>query len=168
MYDRLTQGDIDKMKAEVEDRKLVQRPKLIQAVKEARAQGDLSENFEYHAARREKSLNDSRITYLENMIKTATIIQEVPVESDAVGMDKSVVIRYADDGSTDTFRIVTTIRGNSLKGLISIESPLGKALLGHKKGEHVHVTVNEETGYDVIIEEVGQKEDENGDIIKNF
>ncbi|MCI1722361.1 MAG: transcription elongation factor GreA [Lachnospiraceae bacterium] len=168
MYDKLTKSDIDKMQKEIEDRKLVQRPKLIQAVKEARAQGDLSENFEYHAARREKGLNDSRIAYLENMIKTATIIEDEPVSEDTVALNKSVKVMFTDNKDTADYRIVTTIRGNSLKGLISIDSPVGKALLGHKAGDTVHVQVNPQAGYDLQIMEVGTAEDDSSDEIKSF
>lgn len=169
MYDRLTQSDIDKMKAEIEDRKMNQRPALIQAVKEARAQGDLSENFEYHAARKEKSQNESRITYLENMIKTATIVEDASAaDADVVGLEKSVELYYPEDNETQKIKIVTTIRVNSLKGLISIESPLGKALLGHRKGDTIHVTVNEKVGYDVEIKDVSLKMDDSGDEIASF
>jgi transcription elongation factor GreA len=168
MYDKLTKSDIDKMQKEIEDRKLVQRPKLIQAVKEARAQGDLSENFEYHAARREKGLNDSRIAYLENMIKTATIIEDEPVSEDTVALNKSVKVMFTDNKDTADYRIVTTIRGNSLKGLISIDSPVGKALLGHKAGDTVRVQVNPQAGYDLQIMEVGTAEDDSSDEIKSF
>jgi len=168
MYDKLTKSDIEKMQKEIEDRKLVQRPNLIQAVKEARAQGDLSENFEYHAARREKGLNDSRIAYLENMIKTATIIEDEPVSEDTVALNKSVKVMFTDNKDTADYRIVTTIRGNSLKGLISIDSPVGKALLGHKAGDTVHVQVNPQAGYDLQIMEVGTAEDDSSDEIKSF
>lgn len=170
MYDRLTKSDIEKMEREIEDRKLVQRPKLIQAVKEARAQGDLSENFEYHAARKEKGANESRITYLENMIKTATIIDEgeTAAGADTVALNKSVRVIFLDNQKEADYRIVTTIRGNSLKGLISIDSPLGKALLGHKAGDKVHVRVNDEVGYDLEIREVGEAKDDSDDEIKSF
>jgi transcription elongation factor GreA len=168
MYDKLTKSDIEKMEKEIEDRKLVQRPKLIQAVKEARAQGDLSENFEYHAARKEKGANDSRIAYLENMIKTAVIIEEKPVSEDTVALNKSVQVMFTDNRETADYRIVTTIRGNSLKGLISIDSPVGKALLGHKAGDTVRVQVSKDAGYDLKVLKVGRAEDDSGDEIKSF
>ncbi|HUM84489.1 MAG TPA: transcription elongation factor GreA [Lachnospiraceae bacterium] len=167
MYDKLTRSDIAKMEKEIEERRLVKRPELIAAVKEARAQGDLSENFEYHAARREKSQNESRITYLENMIKTAVIVED-SAKADEVALNKSVEVYFPEDDETQTFRIVTTIRGNSLKGLISIDSPLGKALLHHKEGDRVHVAVNENTGYSVVIKKVGKAEDDAQDVIKGF
>ncbi len=167
MHDRLTRQDIEKMEKEIEERKLKLRPELIEAVKEARAQGDLSENFEYYAAKREKNQNESRIRYLENMIRTAVIVEDHGA-NDEVTMNKSVEVYFPDDDETETFRIVTTIRGNSLKGLISIDSPLGKALLHHKAGDTVHVKVNESVGYDVEIRSVGAAADESEDVIRKF
>lgn len=128
MGERLTRSDIEKIEKEIEERKLVKRPELIEAVKEARAQGDLSENFEYYAAKREKNLNESRIRYLERMLKFATIVEEKESADDEAALNKTVTVYFPDDDETETFRIVTSIRGNSLKGLISIDSPMGKAL----------------------------------------
>ena len=171
MHDRLTRSDIAKIEAEIEERKLVRRPELIAAVKEARAQGDLSENFEYHAARREKNQNESRIAYLEDMIATAIIIDddEKAAEDDGVAaLDKTVEVYFPEDDETETYRIVTTIRGNSLKGPISIDSPIGKALIGHKAGDTVTVHVNENVSYDLQIRSVGAAEDDSDDRIKGF
>ncbi|MCR5294176.1 MAG: transcription elongation factor GreA [Lachnospiraceae bacterium] len=167
MRDRLTREDIAKMEKEIEERKLKLRPELIEAVKEARAQGDLSENFEYYAAKREKNQNESRIRYLENMVKTAVIVEDRGGD-DEVTMNRPVEVYFPDDDETETFRIVTTIRGNSLKGLISIDSPLGKALLHKKAGDRVHVRVNDSVGYDVQIRSIGQKVDETEDEIRKF
>lgn len=150
MYDELTPGDIRKMEEEIEHRKLVVRPQALEAVKEARAHGDLSENFEYYAAKKEKNRNESRIRYLERMIKTAKVISEESA-ADEVGINNTVTVEFVDDGSVETYKIVTTVRGNSLEGLISNESPLGKALLGKKTGDTVHVQVNANVGYDVRI-----------------
>ena len=122
------------MEEEIEYRKLVVRKNALEAVKEARAQGDLSENFEYHAAKKDKNQNESRIRYLEKMIKTAKVISTDSAE-DEVGMDNTVTVYFEEDDEEETYKIVTTIRGNSLKNLISNESPLGKALLGHKVGD---------------------------------
>ena len=167
MHDKLTRSDIEKMEKEIEERKLVKRPELIEAVKEARAQGDLSENFEYYAAKREKNQNESRIRYLENMIKTAIIVED-HAGDDQVTMNKSVEIYFPEDDETETFRIVTTIRGNSLKNLISIDSPLGKALLHHRVGDRVRVKINEMAGYDVVIKSIGDLTDESEDEIRSF
>ena len=141
MYDELTKSDIQKMKEEIEYRKLVVRKEALEAVKEARAHGDLSENFEYHAAKRDKNINESRIRYLERMIKTAHIISD-DSEADEVGLNNIVELYFEDDDETETFKLVTTIRGNSLEGKISTESPIGKANLGHKTGERFYVRVS--------------------------
>lgn len=167
MYDELTPGDIKKMEEEIEHRKLVVRPSLLQDVKDARAHGDLSENFEYHAAKKAKNQNESRIRYLERMVKTARVITDRSAE-DEVGINNTVTVQFADDGSVETYRIVTTVRGNSLENLISNESPLGKALLGKKEGQTVHVTVNESTGYDVKILKLEKTADEDSDRIRSF
>ena len=166
MYDELTPTDIKKMEEEIEYRKLVVRPKALEDVKETRAHGDLSENFEYHAAKKVKNQNESRIRYLERMIRTARVISEDSA-ADEVGINNTVTVEFVDDGSTEVYKIVTTVRGNSLEGLISNESPLGKALLKHKAGDSVHVQVNEQVGYDVKILKIENTEDD-GDQIRAF
>ena len=138
MHNELTESDIKKMQEEIEYRKIVVRKEALEDVKEARAHGDLSENFEYHAAKKVKNQNESRIRYLERMIKTAVVISDESAE-DEVGVNNTVEVFFEEDGSTETYKLVTTVRGNSLEGLISTESPLGKALLGHKVGDRVHV-----------------------------
>ena len=167
MYDELTPGDIKKMEEEIEHRKLVVRPKALEDVKEARAHGDLSENFEYYAAKKFKNQNESRIRYLERMIRTARVISEDSAE-DEVGINNTVTVEFVDDGSVETYKIVTTVRGNSLENLISNESPLGKSLLGKKEGESAHVQVNEAIGYDVKILKIDKTADESGDRIRSF
>lgn len=122
MHDELTKKDIEKMEAEIEHRKLVVRKEALEDVKEARAQGDLSENFEYKAAKKFKNENESRIRYLEKMIKTAVIVSEDSPE-DEVGMNNTVDIYFEEDDVTETYKLVTTVRSNSLKNLISRESP---------------------------------------------
>ena len=167
MYDNLTASDIKKMQEEIEYRKLVVRKEAIEAVKEARAQGDLSENFEYYAAKRDKNKNESRIRYLERMIRTAHVVSDTSKE-DEVGLYNTVEVYFEDDDETETYKIVTTVRGNSLKGLISSESPLGKALLGHKVGDRVHVQVNEKAGYDVVIRHIEKTVDDGSDALRSF
>ena len=167
MHDELTKKDIEKMEAEIEHRKLVVRKEALEDVKEARAQGDLSENFEYKAAKKFKNENESRIRYLEKMIRTAVVVSEDSPE-DEVGMNNTVDLYFEDDDETETYKIVTTIRGNSLKGLISSESPLGRALLGHKVGDRVHVQVNDKAGYDVIIKRLEKTVDDGSDAIRSF
>ena len=167
MFDELTQKDIDEMRAEIEHRKLVVRPKALEDVKEARAHGDLSENFEYYAAKKEKNKNESRIRYLERMIRTAKVISDESAE-DEVGINNRVRVQFVDDGTEEEYKIVTTVRGNSLEGLISNESPLGKALLGHKVGDIVHVEVNPNVGYDVKITMIDNAAAEDSDKIRSF
>ena len=167
MYDELTKNDIKKMEEEIEYRKLVVRKEAIEAVKEARAQGDLSENFEYYAAKKDKNKNESRIRYLERMIRTAKVVSDES-KDDEVGLYNTLDVYFEDDDETETYKIVTTIRGNSLKGLISSESPLGRALLGHKVGDRVHVQVNDKAGYDVIIKRLEKTVDDGSDAIRSF
>lgn len=163
MHDKLTKRDIEKMQEEIDHRKLVVRPQILKEVQEARAQGDLSENFEYHAARKAKGENDSRIRYLENMIRTAVIVEDHS-GADQVGLEKRVVVRFPDEEEEETYKIVTSVRGNSLRGLITPESPLGRALMGHFPGDMVHVRLNENTGYDVQIVSVARADDEEENI----
>lgn len=167
MYDQLTESDIRKIQEEIDYRKLVVRKEAIEAVKEARAHGDLSENFEYHAAKKDKNRNESRIRYLERMIKTAVVVSDTS-KADEVGLNNTVEVYFEEDDETETYRLVTTVRGNSLQGLISIESPMGKALLGRKKGERVYVKINDDTGYYVTIKDIQNTEDESQDKIRSF
>ncbi len=167
MYDQLTPSDIKKMQEEIEHRKLVVRKQALEDVKEARAQGDLSENFEYYAAKRYKNQNESRIRYLERMIKTARVISEDSAE-DEVGINNTVTVEFLEDGTVETYKIVTTVRGNSLENLISNESPLGKALLKKKEGQTVHVQVNASIGYDVKILKIENTVDDGSDRIRSF
>ena len=167
MYDELTPTDIKKMEDEIEYRKLVVRPKALEDVKEARAHGDLSENFEYYAAKKYKNQNESRIRYLERMLKTAVIVEDHS-GADEVGLNNTVQVYCEDDDELETYRIVTSVRGSSLNGLISIESPIGKALLGHKVGDRVFVKVNDEFGYYVVIKKIENTQDEDADKIRSF
>ena len=159
MHDELTKVDIEKMKAEVEYRRNELRPQLIEEVKVARGFGDLSENFEYKAAKREKNRNDSRIRYLENMIKSAVVIEDNS-QSDEVGLFDTVTVFMEDEQEETVFRIVTTLRQNPLKGLISKESPVGSVLMGRKVGDVVHVQVNDRFGYDAKIIKIEKGEDD--------
>lgn len=167
MNDRLTRNDIRKMEEEIEHRKLVIRKEALEQVKEARAQGDLSENFEYYAAKKYKNQNESRIRYLERMIKTAQIIED-EAGADEIGLNKTVEVEFVDDGTTEVYRLVTTIRNNPLQGLISIESPIGKALAGHKEGDTVHVKVSDSVEYDVIVKKVENTPDDDSIEIRKF
>ena len=167
MHDKMTRKDIARMEEEIEYRKLVVRKEALEAVKEARAHGDLSENFEYHAAKKDKKQNESSIRYLERMIKTAQII-ETDSNVDEVGLDNTVTVYFEEDDETETFKLVTTVRGNSLKGMISIDSPIGKAILGHKVGDRVSVKVNQDYSYDVVIQAIENTVDDGTDQLRKF
>ena len=167
MFDNLTANDIKKMQEEIEYRKLVVRKEALEAVKEARAHGDLSENFEYKAAKQDKNRNESRIRYPEKMIKTARIITDNSRE-DEVGLGDTVEVYIPDDDETEKYKLVTTVRGNSLQGLISIDSPLGKAIRGHKAGDTVYVKVDDRFGYDVEIRSIDKTTEEDEDKLRSF
>lgn len=163
MGEKLTKTDYKKIEEEIEHRKVVVRKELIESVKEARAHGDLSENFEYHAAKKEKNKNESRIRYLERMLKTAEIIEDTS-SSDEVGLNNSIELYFEEDDEVETYRLVTSVRGDSMEGRISIESPIGKAIMGHKVGDKVYVKVNDDFGYYVIIKNIVKSHDENEEI----
>ena len=167
MREQLTKSDVKKIEEEIEYRKLVVRKEAIEAVKEARAHGDLSENFEYHAAKKDKSKNDSRIRYLERMLKTAEIISDESKE-DEVGINNTVTVYFEEDGEEQVFRLVTSIRGNSMKNLISTESPMGKAILGHKAGDRVQIKVNENYSYYVVVRKIENTEEDENDAIRGY
>ncbi len=167
MGERLTRHDVEKIQEEIDYRKLVVRKDAIEAVKEARAQGDLSENFEYYAAKKDKRQNDSRINYLERMLKNASIISDESRE-DEVGINNTVELYFEDDDETQQVKLVTSIRGNSLEGKISTESPLGKAILGHKVGDRVYIKVNEQYGYYVEIRKLDKTTDDSSDKIRSY
>lgn len=167
MAEQLTKKDVERIEAEIEMRKLEMRPKLIEAVKEARAQGDLSENFEYYAAKREKNKNESRIRYLDKVLRYANVIED-DAKEDEVGLEKTVTVRFEEDDTQETYRIVTPIRCNSLQNKISIESPIGKALMGHKKGDRVEVVLPNGASYYLIIDEVQNTVDDGTDKIRSY
>lgn len=158
MGERLTKSDVEKIQKEIEYRTLVVRKEAIGAVQEARAQGDLSENFEYYAAKRDKNKNESRIRYLERMLKNATIISDESADG-VVGINKIVEVYFEDDDVTEKFKLVTSVRCDSISGKISIESPMGKAINKHKAGDRVFVRINERTGYYVVIRSVEEGDD---------
>ena len=167
MGEQLTQSDVKKIKEEIEYRKLVVRKRELEAVKEARAQGDLSENFEYKAAKQDKNRNESRIRYLERMLKNARIISDDSGE-DEVGINNTVEVYFEDDDETETYRLVTSVRGNSLQGLISIESPLGKAIKGRKAGDRVKVKTNGDNGYYVVVKKIETTTDDSNDTLRKY
>ena len=159
MHDELTQKDIDKMREEIEHRTKVLRPELIEEVKRTRAFGDLSENFEYKAAKREKNRNESRIRYLENMIKTAHVISDRS-GADTVGLFDRVEVYIPEDDETQQIQVVTTVRCDPLNGLISKESPFGKAVLGRRVGDRITVQATEDYSYEAVIRSIEKTEDD--------
>ena len=165
MHNELTEQDLRMMREELDHRRVILRPQLLEAVKEARAFGDLSENFEYKAAKQEKNRNESRIRFLENMIKTAVVISDHS-GADQVGLYDRVTVYMEDDDETEVYQIVTTMRQDVLKGLISKESPVGRRLLGRRVGDRVHIQVNESYGYDVVIRAI-EKGTDDGEIPLN-
>lgn len=167
MNDRLTASDIKKMEEEIEYRKLTLRPKLLEDVKETRAHGDLSENFEYHAAKRAKNQNESRIRYLDRMIRTANVIEDNSAD-DEVGMNNLVTIVFEEDGLEETYKIVTAVRSDSLNNRITIDSPLGKALMGHREGDKVSVKVNDSYSYNVTIKKIENNKDDSDDRLRKY
>ena len=166
MGEQLTESDVKKIKEEIEYRKIVVRKKELEAVKEARAQGDLSENFEYKAAKQDKNRNESRIRYLERMLKTANIVSDDSKE-DEIGINNTVDLYFEDDEEVETYRIVTSVRGNSLAGLISIESPLGTAVLGHKVGDRVKIAAGDD-GYYVVVKRIDKTTDDSHDTLRKY
>lgn len=159
MHDELTQVDIKKMQEELDYRRIELRPQLIEDVKVAREFGDLSENFEYKAAKREKNRNDSRIRYLERMIKTATVIS-AESGADEAGLFDTVTIYIEEDDEEQTIQLVTTLRQNALEGRISKESPVGKAVLGRKVGDRATVEVSPDYHYDIVIRSIQKGADD--------
>ena len=167
MAEKMTEQDIKKIKEEIEYRKLVVRKEAIEAVKEARAQGDLSENCEYYAAKRDKNRNESRIRYLERILNNAQVIEDTTAE-DEVGLYTQVELFLEDTKEIMSIKLVTSIRGNSLEGRISIDSPIGKAILGHKVGERVYVKVSDDFGYYAQIKSITKLEDDGTDDIRSY
>ena len=159
MHNELTQNDIRLMQEELDHRRIHLRPQLLEAVKEARAFGDLSENFEYKAAKQEKNRNEGRIRYLENMIRTAHVIQD-DGPADAAGLYDKITVYLPEDDCQETYQVVTTVRQDALHGLISRESPVGKALLGRRVGETVHIEVSGGAGYDMVIRAIEKGSDD--------
>lgn len=167
MYDELTKVDIEKLKEELEYRIGTVRPKILEEVKFTRSFGDLSENAEYHAAKRERGKNESRIRYLRNMIKTAVVIDTKSCQ-DEIGLFDTVTYYVEEDDCEETVRIVTTLRQNSMKGLISKESPIGNAILGKHLGDRIYVKVFDDYGYYIVIRKIEKGEDDSSLEIRKF
>lgn len=163
MYDKLTKKDIALMEAELEDRRLNQRPKIMEEVKRTREFGDLSENYEYKAAKQAQRRNDSRMRYLQNMIKTAQVIDDEPAADSDTGKVKlydRVTLYLPEDEETMVIQVVTTVRVLPDQGYISLESPLGKAVLGRREGDTVTVRVSDSYSYEAVIQKVETDQDD--------
>lgn len=167
MYDELTEVDVKKMREELDYRTRTLRPQLLEDVKTARAFGDLSENFEYKAAKREKNRNDSRIRYLERMIATARVISDRSGAEEA-GLFDLVRIYIEEDDEEREIRLVTTVRQNAPQGLISKESPVGRAVLGRRVGDRVLVQVNESYAYYLVIRAIEKGRDDESLPIRGY
>ena len=167
MFDELTKIDIEKMKEELEYRIGTVRPKILEEVKFTRSFGDLSENAEYHAAKRERGKNESRIRYLRNMLKTAIIIDSES-NQDEIGLFDTVTYYVEEDDCEEQVRIVTTLRQNSMQGLISKESPMGKAIMGKHEGDRIFIKVNNDYGYYIVIRKIEKGEDDSSLEIRKF
>ena len=164
---KMTKEDIQKIEEEISYRTGALRQELLENLKTARAQGDLSENFEYTMAKRANNQNNSRVRYLENMIRHAEIIEDTSKE-DEVGLNKAVTVYIPEDDEEEVYKIVTSIRGDSTKGRISNDSPMGRALMGHKVGDHVMVKVNDSYSYEVIIRKIEEADNNNEDAIRQY
>ena len=160
MHDKLTKKDIELMEKELEDRRLNIRPAIMEEVKRTRAFGDLSENYEYKAAKDAQRRNDSRVRYLENMIKTARLIDEEKGAPDGVKLYDKVSLWLPEDEEEMVIQVVSTVRTNPDAGLISLESPLGKMVLGAKVGDVVTVRVNDAYSYDAEIRAIEPAQDD--------
>lgn len=167
MGQELTKSDVEKIQAEIDHRKLVLRPQITKEIAEAATQGDRSENFEYYAAKKANRENNGRINYLERVLRFARIIDDSSKE-DEVGLNNTVTLYFEDDDEEETYRIVTSIRGNSIHGLISNESPIGRAIMGHKVGDRCAVQMENGQSYDVIIRKIENTGEAADDQIKAF
>ena len=167
MHNELTRKDIQKMREELDYRRIQLRPKLLEAVKEARGFGDLSENFEYKAAKQEKNRNESRIRFLENMIRTAVIVSDRS-SADAVGLYDKVTVHVEEDDVDESYQIVTTMRQDALHGLISRESPVGRAVLGKKVGDRVLIETESGYSYYIVVKSIEKQADDGSIPLNRF
>ena len=167
MFNELTPEDIKKMEEEIEYRTVTLRYELLEEVKRTRAFGDLSENFEYKMAKQQKNKNESRIRYLKNMIKTAKVIETMSSD-DEVGIFDKVTLFMEDDNEREEYTLVTNIRVNVLEGLISTESPVGKAIFKKHKGDRVEIKVNDDYSYTAVIENIEKGSDDGSLPLKEY
>lgn len=167
MHNELTKVDIKKMQDEIDYRVNTLRPQLLEEVKRTREYGDLSENAEYKIAKSEKNKNESRIRYLKAMIDTAKII-DVRSEDGKIGLFDTVELFMEDEGEVETIQIVTTLRQNTLAGLVSKDSPIGRALFGHKVGDRVKIKVNDTYSYFATVRSIKKGKDDESIPIRSY
>ena len=158
MYDELTKVDIEKIQKELDDRCKL-RQKLIKDVQTAREFGDLSENFEYKAAKQEKNRNESRIRYLQRILRTAVVVSAESAP-DTVGLFDRVTVFFPEENEEQTVQLVTTMRQNAMEGRISKESPLGRAIFDHRVGDRITVQVNDAVSYPIEIRAIEKGQDD--------
>lgn len=163
----LTKKDLEKIRQELDHRRIELRPQLLEAVKEARAFGDLSENFEYKAAKQEKNKNEGRIRFLERTLKTARVVEDRSAP-DAVGLYDKVTVLLEDEEEPETYQIVTTLRQDVLRGIISKESPMGRALMGRRVGDRAVVELDNGSSYEVVIQAIEKGEDDDSLPLNRF
>lgn len=163
MYNELTESDIKKMQEEIDYRMTVLRPRITKDIVEAKAHGDLSENAEYRASKRENGQNEGRIEYLQAMIRTAKIIKPNN-DPNVVGIFDKVTVVFEEDNSEETFQISTTMQNDTTKGIISKDSPFGRAVFGKKIGDKVLVKVNPKYSYYVTIKKIEKATGNNVDL----
>lgn len=159
MHNELTKVDIEKMQQEIDYRMTVVRPKILEEVKFARSHGDLSENAEYHAAKRERGKNESRIRFLKNMIKTAVVVDDSSSDGE-VGLFDTVTLYIEEDDIEEVVRLATTMRQDALQNIVSKESPIGKAIFGKKLGERVYIELGKDDGYFAVIRSIEKGSDD--------
>ena len=164
MGEQLTESDVKKIKEEIERYSVI---RTVTAVERADVVVVVIDATEYKAAKQDKNRNESRIRYLERMLKNAKIVSDTS-KADEVGINNTVEVYFEDDDETETYRLVTSIRGNSLQGLISIESPLGKAIQGHKVGDRVLVKTNGNDGYYIVIKNIDNTTDDSHDTLRKY
>ena len=167
MYNELTEVDLRKMQEEIDYRMRVIRPKCVQDLATAAAFGDRSENYEYKAAKQELRRCDSRLRYLKKMIATAKVVKSDTREGVA-GLFDRVTLYYEDEGDTETITLMTTLREDAVKGIISKESPLGRAVMGRRVGDRVLVKVSDDMQYYVQIRAIEKGSDDDSLPIHSF
>lgn len=159
MPHELTPQDIEIMQKELDYRRIELMPELLEEVKRTRAFGDLSENYEYKAAKQAQNANRKRIRYLTRMIQNSTVIADTSA-ADEVGLFDQVELYFEEDDETQTVQVVSTVRCDPREGRISRESPLGRVLLGHRVGDKVTVKVSEQYSYEVEIRAITKTQDD--------